>query len=57
MLEGTRTLNPQIRSLMRYPLRHEHNPEYEFKALGIFISYQKQKKYSWRDLNSQSSDS
>ena len=25
MLEGTRTLNPQIRSLMRYPLRHEHS--------------------------------
>ena len=24
MLNGIRTRNPQIRSLMRYPLRHEH---------------------------------
>ena len=24
MLDGIRTRNPQIRSLMRYPLRHEH---------------------------------
>ncbi len=24
MLDGIRTRNPQIRSLVRYPLRHEH---------------------------------
>ena len=36
MLEGTRTLNPQIRSLMRYPLRHEHNPMYKSKTIVFF---------------------
>ncbi len=37
VLEGTRTLNPQIRSLMRYPLRHKGNCYYAPMTSFILI--------------------
>ena len=37
MLDGIRTRNPQIRSLMRYPLRHEHLVQIVRSSKLIFL--------------------
>ena len=40
MLGGIRTRNPQIRSLMRYPLRHEHLLQFVKSRKLFFIALQ-----------------
>ena len=54
MLDGIRTRNPQIRSLMRYPLRHEHLKPVRARRSPVRPKFRGQK---WAQNNRQQRDS